>query len=94
MTRFRVFVGAPSQRAVQHLSESSAYKWQTVSPTPSQPSLIFPPATLDAASRRISLFYQNIIFHGDEGDGITYDQISGGDQSPGSLYSIPGRSHR
>ncbi|KAG2135183.1 uncharacterized protein EDB93DRAFT_1242573 [Suillus bovinus] len=51
MTHFRVFLGAPSASNLKKDSIGS----------PSQ-ILLYPPATLEAASRRISLFYQNIIF--------------------------------
>lgn len=61
MTQYRVFLGAPSRAETQQTLRS--YQWQTVSSDFSpHASVIFPPATLEAASRRISLIYQNIIF--------------------------------
>lgn len=45
------------------------------------PPMIFPPATLEAASRRISLIYQNIIFKEDEEE----DEQESGDLG-GSRY--------
>ncbi|KIM77516.1 hypothetical protein PILCRDRAFT_617244 [Piloderma croceum F 1598] len=70
MTQYRVFLGAPSRAEMRR--SSGSYQWQTVSsePLPSA-SVIFPPATLEAASRRISLIYQGVIFkEPDEGDGV------------------------
>lgn len=68
MNRFRVFLGAPSKADLQQTV--GTYNWQTISsttPAASQSSfIVFPPATLDAASHRISLFYQNVIFEEDE----------------------------
>jgi hypothetical protein len=60
---FRVFLGAPSKVDVQQ--DPSSYHWQTVSSKSSAEASqlpLLPPATLEAASRRISLIYQNIIF--------------------------------
>jgi hypothetical protein len=70
MTHYRVFLGAPSRAEMRQLSGS--YQWQTVSSEPLPPaSVIFPPATLEAASRRISLIYQGVIFkEPDERDGV------------------------
>jgi hypothetical protein len=70
MTHYRVFLGAPSRAEMRQSPDS--YQWQTVSSEPSpSASVIFPPATLEAASRRISLIYQGVIFkEPDEGEGI------------------------
>lgn len=63
MSRFRVFVGAPSKTDLQN--EQNYYHWQTI-PSKSIISetsvVILLPATLNAASRRVSRIYQNIIF--------------------------------
>ena len=61
MTQYRVFLGAPSREETRQ--SSGSYQWQNVSsePWPSA-SVIFPPATLEAASRRVSLIYQGVIF--------------------------------
>jgi hypothetical protein len=72
MTHFRVFLGAPSLSTLQQNGNTS-FHWRSVSSLPSEQSLpksfVFPPSTLDAASRRISLIYQNVIFDdADEGD--------------------------
>ncbi|KAF8127691.1 hypothetical protein EV363DRAFT_1344384 [Boletus edulis] len=59
---FRVFLGAPSAADIG--TDPNGYIWQTVqepSASITQHSLYLP-ATLDAASRRISLLYQNVIF--------------------------------
>ncbi|KAJ6544176.1 hypothetical protein B0H19DRAFT_956481 [Mycena capillaripes] len=62
-----VFLGAP--RASDIHRTPSEYHWRTVSSKSLAPSgesqsqsAIYPPATLEAASRRISLMYQNVIF--------------------------------
>lgn len=55
---YRVFTGAPSAKDVSQ--PTSDYHWRTVSSK--TPAYGFPPATLEAASLRISLLYQNIIF--------------------------------
>ena len=70
---YRVFLGAPSKTDI--FNDTNSYKWHTISSrdsyskstrsgidgTQSQ-AFIFPLATLDAASHRISLIYKNIIF--------------------------------
>lgn len=71
---FRVFLGAPSKADVQQ--DPSSYHWQTVSSKSSTAASqlpLLPPATLEAASRRISLIYQNIIF-GDAEDEQEYHE--------------------
>ena len=84
---YRIFLGAPSPQDLANIDSSaaSAYHWQTVSSSSRIPSkssstrfietqpLILPPATLEAASRRISLIYQNVIFdesRDEEGDSL------------------------
>ena len=70
---YRVFLGAPSKADI--FNDTKSYKWHTISSsdsysksTPSRlgvegtQSFIFPLATLEAASHRISLIYKNIIF--------------------------------
>jgi hypothetical protein len=59
---FRVFLGAPSAKDVSE--PTSDYHWHTLSST--QP--VLPAATIEAATRRISLIYQNIIFKDDDED--------------------------
>ncbi|KAH8984018.1 hypothetical protein EDB92DRAFT_1936585 [Lactarius akahatsu] len=78
--RYVVFLGAPSPSSTSTSSDDgrSSYQWRTVTPTPdpSQAQLskkmslellsnMYPSSALDAASRRISAMYENIIF-GDE----------------------------
>ncbi|KAG2121925.1 hypothetical protein DEU56DRAFT_89454 [Suillus clintonianus] len=66
MVHFRVFLGAPS---ISDLNKApGSYTWKTIEPPSAEASqpLLYPPATLEAASRRISLLYQNIIF--DDGE--------------------------
>ena len=61
MVRFRVFLGAPSAADVD--TDPNGYVWQTLQePSSISQAFVYPPATLDAASRRISLLYQNVIF--------------------------------
>lgn len=62
---YQIFFGAP--RAEDIDQDPKTYYWQTVSSSPVAPSsslelALLPPTTLEAASRRISLIYQNIIF--------------------------------
>ncbi|KAF8167247.1 hypothetical protein B0H34DRAFT_7954 [Crassisporium funariophilum] len=70
---YRVFLGAPSIADIQN--DPSSYQWRTVSSKTTDSnfasirlnqgtqSVIFPAATLEAASHRISLVYKNIIFN-------------------------------
>jgi len=74
---YKVFMGAPSRAfLLSNHSENATYEWRTVSVTvealnasaasgKSEPVLI-PPDIYEAASTRISEFYQNTIFHDDE----------------------------
>ncbi|KAJ7499685.1 hypothetical protein FB451DRAFT_1206199 [Mycena latifolia] len=60
-----VFLGAPSASDIHR--NPTEYHWRTLSsPKPatqsSSQAALYPPATLEAASRRISLMYQNVIF--------------------------------
>ena len=70
---YRIFLGAPSKADI--FSDANSYKWHTISSSNSyskstrlgveaegSQSFIFPLATLEAASHRISLIYKNIIF--------------------------------
>jgi hypothetical protein len=63
MTHYRVFLGAPSISDLKK-DPAATYTWKTVEPpsAAATQALVYPPATLEAASRRISLLYQNIIF--------------------------------
>ncbi|KAJ3538872.1 hypothetical protein NM688_g6453 [Phlebia brevispora] len=63
MTRYRVFLGAPTTCELNATNENSAYQWQTFSVNP-EPlvSYTLPPAALEEASRRISKLYANIDF--------------------------------
>lgn len=74
--RYTVFLGAPSPSSDDGIS----YQWRTLAPTLDQASQDttssdlfegFPSSALDAASRRISTMYENVIFADedeDEGD--------------------------
>ncbi|KAF8079307.1 hypothetical protein FPV67DRAFT_109872 [Lyophyllum atratum] len=82
---YRIFLGAPSIADLD--KDPSSYQWQTIPSTSRQiapakrtisatQSIVFPAATLEAASRRISLIYKNIIFD----DGPEEDQFDGQDE--------------
>ncbi|KZT23880.1 hypothetical protein NEOLEDRAFT_1095249 [Neolentinus lepideus HHB14362 ss-1] len=73
MPRYRVFVGAPSVQDIINIANSegeNTYEWQTVSSSSTASrtgsDLLLPPATLEAASRRVESFYGNIIFDDDD----------------------------
>ena len=63
MPQFRVFLGAPSRRVSRIPIHS--YQWHTIESKLrgiQPPLVIFPPATLEAPSRQISLIHQDFIF--------------------------------
>ncbi|KAH9932464.1 uncharacterized protein B0H18DRAFT_985642 [Fomitopsis serialis] len=63
MKSHRVFLGAPLAREINE--DKEAYHWQTVSSIgPRNITLL--PDTIEAASRRISALYENIIFQDDD----------------------------
>ncbi|KAH9895225.1 hypothetical protein C8Q73DRAFT_492195 [Cubamyces lactineus] len=67
MTRYLVFSGAPSARDV--VQPRGQFYWRTVTSHESKITpLTLPPATLAAASRKISMMYENVIF-GDSQEG-------------------------
>ncbi|KAG1849271.1 hypothetical protein DFJ58DRAFT_452927 [Suillus subalutaceus] len=76
MTHFRVFLGAPS---VSDLRKDAAgsYTWKTIEPplVDASQALLYPPATLEAASRRISLLYQNIIFDDSDEEAFNHERV-------------------
>ena len=74
MVRFRVFLGAPVAADVG--TDPDGYVWQTIQESP------YPPATLDAASRRVSLLYQNVIF-----DDVSEPDPDHDDDCPGMSLS-------
>ncbi|KAG0701678.1 hypothetical protein DFH29DRAFT_546065 [Suillus ampliporus] len=76
MTHFRVFLGAPSVSDLKR--DTYSYTWKTIEPPSAEASLalVYPPATIEAASRRISLLYQNIIF--DDSNEEAFDQEPAG----------------
>ncbi|KAF8641156.1 hypothetical protein AX17_000791 [Amanita inopinata Kibby_2008] len=84
---YRVFLGAPSKE----ISEHASYEWQTISSLPTNisvscnnsKSFILPADTLEAASQRISVLYENVIFHDDEGDDASADL------DEGTVYTWP-----
>ncbi|THV01917.1 hypothetical protein K435DRAFT_377221 [Dendrothele bispora CBS 962.96] len=90
---YRIFLGAPTVQEVLQQDRnggSAPYNWVTISsdePTTSQHSssdfsgLLLPPATLEAASRRISLIYQNIIFQDKDEDEDIEDEESFRDET-------------
>ncbi|KZT71673.1 hypothetical protein DAEQUDRAFT_92262 [Daedalea quercina L-15889] len=65
MKSYRVFLGAPPASEINVAVDGTAYHWKTVSPVGEQ-DVTLPTATIEAASRRISALYENIIFHEDD----------------------------
>ncbi|CAL1706096.1 unnamed protein product [Somion occarium] len=68
MTRYSVFLGAPSNTNIYAEldgEQKCSYRWYTAS----SPDLVLPPGTLEAVSRRISMLYENIIFDREEEEG-------------------------
>lgn len=94
---YRVFLGAPTKYDLDR--DPNSYQWQTISSTSrsetikrnissrmtQSASVIFPPATLEAASHRISLMYKNIIFDEDPDE-----QINNADHGSDEDFSIGG----
>ncbi|TFY69873.1 hypothetical protein EVG20_g2977 [Dentipellis fragilis] len=65
MKRYRVLVGAPSMSVLASSHDLQAYEWHQVSAAEMSvaiPHPGFPSTALEAASRRISRIYENIIF--------------------------------
>lgn len=77
-TMFRVFLGAPTKNDIS--KDPASFRWQNVSSTSPSASIRpagtqpLPPATLQAASVRISQFYRHIIFDDEEEDEDTADR--------------------
>ncbi|KAI0935374.1 hypothetical protein AcV7_003829 [Taiwanofungus camphoratus] len=71
---YRVFLGAPRHKDLTQ--QSNIHHWHTVSSC-KPPPLSLPKATLEAASRRISLLYQNVIFRDSEEDNDIVNLNSG-----------------
>jgi hypothetical protein len=72
MPNYRLFLGAPTSADLARQSKTTdEYRWETAQETSESVDLAFvlPPATLEAAGKRISLIYQNIIFNDDDEDG-------------------------
>jgi len=87
---YHVFLGAPTAKEVLQTADSSAsWNWTTVSSGPIKPqsssdfSYLLPPATLEAASRRISLIYRNIIFQDNDGNNDDEDPFDTTQESEG-----------
>ncbi|KAI0829741.1 hypothetical protein BC628DRAFT_1063783 [Trametes gibbosa] len=83
MTRYHVFTGAPAARNVS--GTPTQFEWRTITFRPLKPPpLTLPPATLAAASRRISMMYENVIFvehhDGDDDMGALPADTSHGDE--------------
>ncbi|KAG1841829.1 hypothetical protein F4604DRAFT_1597873 [Suillus subluteus] len=93
MTHFRVFLGAPS---VSDLRKDAAgsYTWKTIEPplVDASQALLYPPATLEAASRRISLLYQNIIFDNSDEEAFNHERVGQIAWPEGSQLSMNGIS--
>ncbi|KAF8637701.1 hypothetical protein AX16_010776 [Volvariella volvacea WC 439] len=67
---YRVFIGAPSANDIRN--DPQSYRWLSVSsiPPPSSQAVVLPPATIEAASRRISFAYRSVIFDEDDEDDL------------------------
>ncbi|KAG6809895.1 hypothetical protein H0H92_014214 [Tricholoma furcatifolium] len=91
---YRVFLGAPTLADLDN--DPSLYQWQTISSKEAIPpkrtlaatqSVIFPSATLEAASRRISRIYENVIFDEKSTDGNLDETTDGNAEgAPFKLY--------
>lgn len=73
MARYHVFYGAPTTKDLLTFPKYS-YGWQTITPT--QPPLTLCTSTLVAASRRISMLYENIIFRENSSDEQDASQLA------------------
>ncbi|KIJ59715.1 hypothetical protein HYDPIDRAFT_140324 [Hydnomerulius pinastri MD-312] len=90
MVHHRVFLGAPTAADID--KDPKSYVWKAFqepsSIQPSQSLVLYPPATLNAASRRISLLYQNVIF--DDADEEEYhgidDEVEDSQQQEQTTY--------
>jgi len=98
---YRVFLGAPSIADLD--KDPKSFQWHTISSQSQSThfksnkslhtsrSIIFPSATLEAASRRISLLYENTIFD-DKPDEEGYGEETSGDGPVGkpgnALYFV------
>lgn len=84
MARYKVFLGAPTLDDLEFAEASDKYAWTSVKcevpPLPERPTQGsssvdsfsfngFLPGTLEAASRRISMLYENIIFREIDSEG-------------------------
>ena len=63
MTKYRVFLGAPSAQDIAQQTATS-WRWEHFSSTPTSQSVV-PSQDFEAASRRISKLYENVIFNED-----------------------------
>ncbi|KAK7692170.1 hypothetical protein QCA50_003791 [Cerrena zonata] len=75
MTRYHVFLGAPSSKDIYQDIDDTArtYRWNTVTFPKSPP--VLPSGTMEAVSRRISMLYENIIFDDEDHDGADYSAV-------------------
>ncbi|KAI0747713.1 hypothetical protein C8Q80DRAFT_691478 [Daedaleopsis nitida] len=67
MSRYHVFDGIPCAKQLL-ASQNVSYSWHKVASSSHQPQstpfpLTLPPSTLAAANQRISMLYENVIFH-------------------------------
>ncbi|TFK90659.1 hypothetical protein K466DRAFT_596790 [Polyporus arcularius HHB13444] len=88
MTRYRLFYGAPAAKDLA--SPRSSYSWQTITPHRADPlPLTLPPSTLAAASRRISMLYEKVIFKetGDEQD-LSFSAEDADDTQPEGITTV------
>ena len=106
MPRYHVFLNAPSMRELNAADTSQggevSFQWQTVAfedaqedrdldESAPQPSLSLPSADFEAASRRISRLYENIIFKDNPEDGeeeFAGETSSGEGKPPGNTQGM------
>ena len=81
MPRYRVFLGAPSAKDVAQ-GQGTAGRWRHCSSTPTSQTS-WPSQDLEAASRRISKLYENVIFnedseeHASDDEDIMQEEVTG-----------------
>lgn len=71
MSRYHVFLGAPTASELSSNGKDSHYEWQSVTDGLAPlANYIIPPATLEETSRRISKLYADIDFHDDSEEDV------------------------
>jgi hypothetical protein len=95
--RYEVFLGAPTPtqlRSSTNKDKGNGHTWKTLS-RPLAYDALPPPATLAAATRRISSIYGNIIWQDDDGEDEPFEDDNAhakAQDEAGSKY-IPNMNH-